>query len=80
MNDTGKIILALTVGFAAGAIATVLIDREMDDETKEKIKSKANELGDDLKKHYEDEIASLKNKLNSLTEEFKQATHMKTEE
>lgn len=72
MNDTGKLMMTLTAGFAAGVVAGILFAPEVGETTRDNIKSKAAELGDELDKHYQVEIEKLKGKLSELTSELKQ--------
>lgn len=72
MNDTGKLLITLTAGFAAGVVAGILFAPEAGDATRESIKKKAGELGEELEKHYENEIDKLKEKVAELSSELKQ--------
>ena len=72
MNDTGKLMMTLTAGFAAGVVAGILFAPEVGEKTRESIKSKAAELGDELDKHYQAELDKLKDKVSDLTKELKQ--------
>jgi gas vesicle protein len=71
MNDMSKLLVTLTAGFAAGVVAGVLFAPEMGEKTRENIKNKAGELGDELDKHYQVELEKLKNKVSDLTDELK---------
>ncbi|UTW66866.1 YtxH domain-containing protein [bacterium SCSIO 12643] len=66
-----KLLVTLTAGFAAGVVAGVLFAPEMGEKTRENIKNKASELGDELDKHYQTEIEKLKAKVSELTDELK---------
>lgn len=72
MNDTGKLLVTLTAGFAAGVVAGVLFAPEVGETTRENIKKKAGELGDELERHYASEIDKLKDKVAELSNELKQ--------
>ena len=72
MNDTGKLMMTLTAGFAAGVVAGILFAPEVGEKTRDSIKSKAFELGDELDKHYQVELDKLKNKVSDLTTELRQ--------
>lgn len=72
MNDTGKLMMTLTAGFAAGVVAGILFAPEVGEKTRDNIKSKAVELGDELDKHYQVELEKLKNKVSDLTSELRQ--------
>lgn len=71
MNDMSKLLVTLTAGFAAGVVAGVLFAPEMGEKTRENIKNKASELGDELDKQYQVEIEKLKAKVSDLTQELK---------
>jgi gas vesicle protein len=71
MNDMSKVLMTLTAGFAAGVVAGVLFAPEMGEKTRENIKTKAGELGEELDKHYQVELDKLKSKVSELTEELK---------
>ena len=71
MNDMSKLLVTLTAGFAAGVVAGVLFAPEMGEKTRENIKNKAGELGDELDKHYQVELEKLKTKVSDLTAELK---------
>ena len=72
MNDTGKLMMTLTAGFAAGVVAGILFAPEVGEKTRESIKSKAADLGDELDKHYQIELEKLKNKVSDLTSELRE--------
>ena len=72
MNDTGKLMMTLTAGFAAGVVAGILFAPEVGEKTRESIKTKASEIGDELEKQYQDELDKLKVKVSELTNELKQ--------
>ena len=72
MNDTGKLMMTLTAGFAAGVVAGILFAPEVGEKTRETIKTKAAEMGDELEKHYQAELDKLKVKVSELTDELKQ--------
>ena len=71
MNDMSKLLVTLTAGFAAGVVAGVLFAPEMGEKTRESIKKKAGEIGDELNDHYDIEIEKLKSKISDLTDELK---------
>ena len=72
MNDTGKLIATLTAGFAAGVVAGILFAPEVGEKTRENLKSKASEIGDELEAQYQVEIEKLKVKVSELTNELKE--------
>lgn len=71
MNDMNKLLVTLTAGFAAGVVAGVLFAPEMGEKTRENIKSKAADLGDEIDKQYQVEIEKLKSKVSNLTDELR---------
>ena len=71
MNDMSKLLVTLTAGFAAGVVAGVLFAPEMGEKTRENIKNKAADLGDEIDKQYQVEIEKLKSKISSLTDELR---------
>lgn len=72
MNDTGKLIATLTAGFAAGVVAGILFAPEVGEKTRENLKSKASEIGDELEAQYQVEIDKLKAKVSELSNELKE--------
>lgn len=71
MNDTGKLLVTLTAGFAAGVVAGILFAPEVGEKTRENLKNKASEIGDELEGQYQVEIDKLKAKVSELTNELK---------
>jgi len=71
MNDMNKLLVTLTAGFAAGVVAGVLFAPEMGEKTRESIKNKAADLGDEIDKQYQIEIEKLKSKVSNLTNELR---------
>ena len=71
MNDTGKLLVTLTAGFAAGVVAGILFAPEVGETTRETLKTKAGEIGDELDKHYQQEIEKLKTVVSDLSKELK---------
>lgn len=66
-----KLLVTLTAGFAAGVVAGVLFAPEMGEKTRENIKNKAADLGDEIDKQYQVEIEKLKAKISNLTDELR---------
>ncbi|MGB0805126.1 MAG: YtxH domain-containing protein [Salibacteraceae bacterium] len=66
-----KLLVTLTAGFAAGVVAGVLFAPEMGEKTRENIKNKAADLGDEIDKQYQVEIEKLKSKMSDLTDELR---------
>lgn len=71
MKDMNKLLVTLTAGFAAGVVAGILFAPEMGEKTRENIRDKAADLGDELDKHYQVEIDKLKSKISNLTDELR---------
>ena len=74
MKDLPKALVLLTAGFAAGVVAGVLFAPEMGEKTRETLKEKAGEIGDELKDTYTQEIDKLQAKIAELKEEMKAVT------
>ena len=70
MKDVSKVMLLLAAGFAAGTITGILFAPDKGDETRKRIRSKAGELGEDIEKAYDEEIARLKTKIENLRSRF----------
>lgn len=70
MKDVSKMMLLLGAGFLAGAITGVLFAPDKGEKTRERIRSKAKEFGEDIEKTYEDEIERLKNKIEKAKDQF----------
>lgn len=65
-NDTGKIIMALLVGAAAGAALGILFAPEKGSETRKKIVEGANDLATSLKEKGVDAFNDLKDKVSGF--------------
>ena len=70
MKDISKVMLLLGAGFAAGTITGILFAPDKGDKTRDRIRSKANELSEDIEKTYDEEIARLKNKIDKVKSNF----------
>ena len=57
-------------GFMAGAIAGILLAPEKGEVTRDKLKKKATELGEDVANKYESEIEVLKAKIEEMKAQF----------
>jgi len=66
MNDLTKTFAILTAGFAAGVVTGILFAPEVGEKTREKLKEKAGEIGDELEMKYQEEIEKLKAKISEL--------------
>ncbi len=64
--SSGKVILGAIAGLATGAILGILFAPEKGTDTRKKIARKGKESIDDMKSKYEDVIASLSSKLESV--------------
>ncbi len=64
MKDSGKVVVALLAGLAAGAVLGVLFAPEKGTETREKINESLGDLGDALKERAEEQL----NQLNDFKE------------
>lgn len=74
MKDLPKALVLLTAGFAAGVVTGVLFAPEMGEKTRETLREKAGEIGDELKDTYAQEIDKLQSKIAELKEEMKAVT------
>lgn len=70
MKDVSKVMLLLAVGYAAGAVTGILFAPDKGEKTRKKIRSKAEELGEDIEKAYDEEITRLKTKIENLKTRF----------
>ena len=67
MSKTGKILAAVVLGIAAGAVLGVLFAPDKGIETRRKVKEKGKKLADDLT----DRLKESKEKLNDLKQSVK---------
>ncbi|HBH06060.1 MAG TPA: hypothetical protein DDX92_05620 [Flavobacteriales bacterium] len=70
MKDSGKLLVILTAGFAAGAVVGILFAPDIGENTRSRIKEKASEIGDELEKQYLTEIDKLKQRVSELKDEL----------
>lgn len=71
--NTGRMILSIAIGVAAGAVIGVLLAPEKGSETRRKISERSNEYADGLKTKFNDFIESMMDKFDSVKSE---AEHM----
>lgn len=64
--NTGKVILSIAVGVAAGAVIGVLLAPDKGSETRKKISDKGNEFADELKSKFSDFVESVLDKCDQL--------------
>ena len=76
MNNTGKILTALVVVAAAGAIVGILFAPDKGSETRRKINEKGKKIADEVK----DKFRKGKEKFNDLKEDIEQKVKEKVEE
>jgi gas vesicle protein len=70
MKDVSKMMMLLGAGFLAGAITGILFAPDKGEKTRDRIRSKASELGEDIEKTYDDEIERLKSKIDKVKTQF----------
>ncbi|MBY0243856.1 MAG: YtxH domain-containing protein [Sphingobacteriaceae bacterium] len=71
MKDNTKVITALLVGVAAGAILGVLFAPDKGSETREKLGRNLKDLGDNLKEKASDELSNLSALKDRVVDAFK---------
>lgn len=70
MDNSGKVISALLIGAAAGAIAGLLLAPESGDKTRRKLNKSAKDMLDDLEDAWEDSAERIKDLADSAVEEI----------
>ena len=81
MANGGKLIAALLLGAAAGAVLGVLFAPEKGSETRKKMAGRATELGDELRQRFnksKDSVNDLKERMAGKAEDVKNSTHART--
>jgi gas vesicle protein len=73
--NSGKVILGLLAGLAAGALLGVLFAPDKGVETRRKISKKGKDLVDDVKHKYDDFVRGVNEKIDSVKQE---AEYMKS--
>lgn len=76
MNTTGKILAAMAVGAAVGAIAGILLAPDKGSETRRKMKEQGRKVADNLKEKFNHG----KEKVNGMKEEIEQVVKDKVKE
>jgi len=77
--DTGKILLGVLAGVAAGAVLGILFAPDKGTETRRKISTKSGDIKDDLKENFNEFVDSVSDKFNSAKEGVSDfAEHMKS--
>lgn len=71
MNNTGKILVALSAGVALGAVLGIMFAPDKGSETRRKIKDKGKKLADDVK----DKLNKGREKFEDLKEGLKEKAH-----
>ena len=81
MANGGKLIAALLLGAAAGAVLGVLFAPEKGSDTRKKMAGRATELGDELRQRFnksKDSVNDLKERMAGKAEDVKNSTHART--
>lgn len=63
MNTTGKVVVGILAGAAAGAILGILFAPDKGSETRKKIAKKSNDLKEDVKGKFTDFLENVKEKI-----------------
>jgi gas vesicle protein len=67
--DTGKVVLSVLAGIAAGALLGVLFAPDKGSETRKRIAKKGSDAMDDIKDKYEEILKAITDKLEEAKEE-----------
>lgn len=73
--NTGKMILSIAVGVAAGAVIGVLLAPDKGSETRRKISQRSNEYADNLKTKFNDFIENMLDKFETVKTEAENIAH-----
>lgn len=76
MNTTSKMLAAMAVGAAVGAIAGIMLAPDKGSETRRKLKEQGKRVADNLK----DKFNNGKEKMNGMKEDIEQAVKDKAKE
>lgn len=69
MNSTGKVLLGVLAGVAAGAILGILLAPDKGSETRKKIMKKGEDYADALKDKFDELVDGVSEKLGTAKEE-----------
>jgi gas vesicle protein len=67
--NTGKVVIGVIAGVAAGAILGMLFAPDKGSETRNKIAKKTTDTSDDIKEKFEELLSSINEKFDMLKEE-----------
>jgi gas vesicle protein len=73
-SDTGKVLLGVLAGLAAGALLGVLFAPDKGSETRKKIAKKGEEVTDGIKNKFNDLIDELNQKIDAAKQKAREAT------
>lgn len=73
--SSGKVLLALLAGVAAGALLGVLFAPDKGSETRKKISKKGEDYTEGLKKEFKEFLSGVKEKLDDVKEEVSDITN-----
>jgi len=65
MNTTGKVVVSLLAGAAAGAILGILFAPDKGSETRKKIATKTKDMRDDVKEKFGDFLENVREKIDN---------------
>jgi len=74
MNGSGKIVLGVLAGIAAGALLGILFAPDKGSDTRKKIVKKGEDLKDSLKEKYNEFVNSVNEKFEKVKEDISDIT------